>query len=530
MGVMEGLLGGFLDRKYDVEATKRREGEIATERERQVFSTLLQSDREDVRSLAIAGLLDSANPRRKASGLRGWIGETLSSPYLSQIDALRTEPSVEPETRMTLPGRAVTGGGTAPAIAPHTSVQQEITTPPSEAPAAGAATSPVRPGAEPPPQPLQYSQMTRSEEPTGQTVVGPPKPFFLSPIEKYQKEAVAKQKAEIQGDVEALKQYGYDDATAVKTAIDWRMRARMGSSVPYQSVPGEIPGPDGTPIPMYAAFDRTRGVYMDPDTHQPLVDFRRTDTSSSGRQFFGVDREALAWAKYHKKYGELSAPEASDILDQEKSMLEAEARRRALGSGMGKFESPLTPTQAQQTGLPAGTTGPEVVGQGVPTMQQQEQFRTMDFLQTELTHIKNDLLWVLPSAGETAGRLPGMAYALRRRDNRYRPDIGRLESAVNNIVNVMARVVGQQRGAQTEKDALRAEAAIVAMRDAIISGDTQESASARIEESLKVVQGLSALLPKQATPTATPTAPPLPGNLNAAPTAKKDANGNWVLP
>ena len=167
MGVWEGLLGGFTARKYDVEAQNLKESQLASAREQAVFESLLASDNPEVRDLAVAGLLDSAQPRKKAGGLRGWIGETVSSPFLSQIQALR-QPTTE--TKTTLPAKTL---------------QPMIPQTPGEEPSALPATTPVTGG--PPPTPT-YQQTGG----TPYSVTTPPKPFFLSPEEKYRQQAKAK--------------------------------------------------------------------------------------------------------------------------------------------------------------------------------------------------------------------------------------------------------------------------------------------------------------------------------------------------
>ena len=74
MAWLTGLLSGFGERKAQIEAENLREAELAGAREARVYETLINSPDPETRNLAIAGLLESAQPRRRKGGLRGWLG------------------------------------------------------------------------------------------------------------------------------------------------------------------------------------------------------------------------------------------------------------------------------------------------------------------------------------------------------------------------------------------------------------------------------------------------------------------------
>lgn len=261
------------------------------------------------------------------------------------------------------------------------------------------------------------------------------------------------------------------------------------TTTPFQSVPGQLP--DGKEA--FGAFDQSRGVYLDPNTRQPLVGFRPRD--AAGQTQFGVDREALSRATFGKPFGQLDQNQASIILREEKRLLEEESKSRGAGTATARFNAPADLATAQQTGVQVGTSAADVAGQRVPTTQQTDRRRSIEDLRTQLTEIKDTLLGPLPKQDELGGLIPGAVYALRRRSPQYREAIARLESRINSVVNVMARAVGEQRGTQTERDALRAEAAIAQIRDAVFTGDTQESATARIEESLRTLDQILSSVP-----------------------------------
>ena len=219
---------------------------------------------------------------------------------------------------------------------------------------------------------------------------------------------------------------------------------------------------------------------------------------------FGQDREAIAKSIFNKRFAELTSGEAGIVIREEQGMLRAEGQARAEGTGQGRFNTPADLSTAQQTGVQVGTTPAQVAGQNVPTTDDRERRRGVEELKTTLEDIRDRLLVALPKQDELAGLLPGAALQIRRRSPQYREAIGQLEAAVNQIVNVNARVVGQQRGAQTERDALRAEAAIVNLNTRLTDpaqGDTQESAAARINETQVILDRILGQLPETPVPT-----------------------------
>jgi hypothetical protein len=253
---------------------------------------------------------------------------------------------------------------------------------------------------------------------------------------------------------------------------------------------------------------------------------------ASGQTYrYGVDREAIAKAIFDKPFDGLSRHEADIVLREEKTMLEGEAKARGTGTAQAKFEAPADIAAAQAGGVPVGTRAADVAGQSVPTPAVRERRKSVEGLKAELTHIKDNLLGPLPKKGELGELAPGAVYTVRRRLPKYRTEIAKLESAINNVVNVMARSVGEQRGTQTERDALRAEAAIAQIRDALLTGDTQESAGARIDESIRVLDGIMGRLPDDPVPTKPAAGTPAAAAASsAAPAATKDAQGNWIIP
>jgi len=152
MGVFEGLLSGFTGRKSQIEDQRYAEAQRSRQREAAIFESLINSPDPEVKSLAIAGLLDSAGPGKRKRGFSGWLGELESSTYLPQIQALVNTPVEEEQTVPGIPSRRPTQQFMSQAI---------LSPPPGIAPAALPGQSPVEPGAPPPTMP------TAQQSPTG---------------------------------------------------------------------------------------------------------------------------------------------------------------------------------------------------------------------------------------------------------------------------------------------------------------------------------------------------------------------------
>lgn len=308
--LFSGLVSGFYDAKQQREAIARHEADQATAREQAIFQHLLSADDPETAHLALAGLLDSAQPRKKAGGLKGWIGETMASPYLAQIQTLlntpvRTEETV-PTGRSSLPSTQMASGMALP------TVQPSITEPAGDQPVAMPATSPTQAGS-PPPTPVRYTQAPPTPEMMKRIALRP-REAFLPPMEKYKREQVAKNQADIEGDIAALEPYiGREEA--VKEAINFRLN-RRGTSGMGQSVAGEAPDASGAYIPTFGVFDRPSQTYVHPGTTTPIAGFRpRTTTASTS---MGVAVEPLARAMFGKKGSELSQPEMAQVLEASK--------------------------------------------------------------------------------------------------------------------------------------------------------------------------------------------------------------------
>lgn len=186
-----------------------------------------------------------------------------------------------------------------------------------------------------------------------------------------------------------------------------------------------------------------------------------------------------------------------------KTFRESGSYGAGLGSGKADMEKPADLATAQATGVNVGTTAAQVSGQAVPTQELQQQVRGLATTKTLLEQIvKDNLLAVLPKKADLGGLAPGASLALKRVTQRE--EVAKLESAIDGVVNELARYRGQ-RGAQTEQDVERAYNALVQMKAGLFSptaGDTQESAKARFDQTLQALDTVIGSLPKAPTPTA----------------------------
>ncbi len=542
MGVFEGLLTGFTGRRNEVEAINREEADRSRNRESQVFQALLASPDPEVQALAVTGMLESTQPKAKKRGFAGFLGQYEQSDVYNQLISLAKTPK---ETEITHPGTPSRQLQTQ-TMQPAPTIQQGTSTaPPPTGSAAMSPTAITGVGA-PPPQPLSWRQT--QGPPTTEKVMRP-RQLFRTPEETALAGSRAKAQGDVEGEVAGLLAVGFSDVEAralVKSEYEQRLSAAGG----FQAVAGEVPDAGGW-RQVYGIFDRVSGKFLDPSTRTPLEGFRQRTTTASQR--FGVDREALSRSSYGKDFKDLSQVEAADIVQREQDLLRRENYNRALGTGQGQMDTPADFSTSRQSNVPIGTTPNQAAGQTVPQQAVVDRVRSLTALKQQLIHIKGDgtpehpgLLSILPKNDELGGLAPGVAMMARRRMPSTRTQVAQLESAVNGIVNVLARSAAEQRGTQTERDAERAYSAAVQLQDQLSNGDTQESAMARLDETMRFLEIIMQQLPGLVAPGAPPpgagTPPPSPGTVlqgqgpagggynPAAPAPRaKQVNGKWVI-
>lgn len=303
MGYLEGLLGGFQGRKADIEKQNYERSIAAGEREGRIFEALLAHPDQDVRDMALTGLLESAAPKRRSGGLRGWMGELEQSPYLGKVRGLLQTPVSE--TRQTLPSTQTAAGvQLAPAVQPRI-----LEAPAQEAAAGMPTTALTEQKGQPPPTPTTYTQAP----PTPYTVTRA-RQGFPSPEAQARQRAIATQQGDVEGRVAGFVAAGGTREEGLNIE-----RARMrGASLGISHVAVELP--DGSQ--RMAVFDARRGQYLDPDTQLPFLGARPLSRTASSS--WGVELEPLAMAVFGKRGNQLSQAEASVLLEakqQQKNQL-----------------------------------------------------------------------------------------------------------------------------------------------------------------------------------------------------------------
>lgn len=295
MGYINGLLSGFLDAKQAHEDQQLKLAQDRNATEGKVYEALLGSPDPKVRNLAAAGLLWSAHGPQAKKGIAGWLGAQQTNPYLPQIEALNEQYGTEIGT----PPPAV-GGAAQPATSPTTGGP---TTPLDTTSAAMAAALPHPAAPTPAPATIAAAPPAAHE-------------LFQSPSEAILTQQTAQQQGAIEGEINGLtnafsRTMPPDQAEKAATEAVLAKYRRVPASA-LESVAGELP--DGTPA--FGVFDRipgspTYGMYIDPDSHEPLAGFRpRTSTGSTS---LGADRETLARIMFGKPAAQLRGEELATV-------------------------------------------------------------------------------------------------------------------------------------------------------------------------------------------------------------------------
>jgi hypothetical protein len=219
MGLFDGMLTGFSARKAEIEAQNLQAAHEAAQREGQVFQALINSPDPDIKALAVTGLLDSARPGTRKSGLAGWMGQMQANPALASIRSLIDTPHAVEEPTITpgLASRQTSGFiGTPPG-------QTSSMALPDQTPVTGGPPTPVQ----------SHLQTTDVAGPAvgrvdTQTVLRP-RQVFQSPEDAAIAQAKAKGAGDILGDVYAQETVGVPHDEAVKNALAWQQQKHGGA-------------------------------------------------------------------------------------------------------------------------------------------------------------------------------------------------------------------------------------------------------------------------------------------------------------
>lgn len=509
---LTGLVQGFAGRKAEIEQENLAEAQRMRQREGAVLQSLINSPDPEVKHLAIAGLLDSASPAKRKSGLAGWIGQTEQSPWLSRIQAL--SPTVRKTGTL---ADVPTQQGYLPDPPPALGSAAMPTTSPTVQGPDGAPLSEVQPitenvtvvGTPPPRETIGLSPDVRNQDPaaargTLSYQYESPRQYFPSAADLALETARAKAQGDVEGDVAGLVASGVPEDEA-RATVQQHLRGRMSGATasPYQAVAVEYLDPSQNRwISDYATYDKRTGRWLG-STGTPLPGAVR-QVPKTAQHTMGIAFERAARELGYANGTSVPAgPEAEAVNARAVQLLQDEATARTYGQGIGRFQAPMTADQALRAGAPVGTTSQQLVGQAIPTQQQRDARigirQVSDGIRTQILPLLN----VLPSQRDFGGTIaPGAIFAARRRSAEWQPRIAQLESALASVKSNLTRIQGE-RGALSDQDIARVNNALIVLNaglDNFFGADNAESAAARLNQTLQSLDLVAANLPATPVP------------------------------
>lgn len=343
--------------------------------------------------------------------------------------------------------------------------------------------------------------------------------------------------AEIQGKVQAARRLlATGAAKSMEEALDrvGLRRTTTGASTAMRF--GGILKGDQAPA---GAVDQS-GRPLDPNQYyrtqiQPDGELLYLPTVPPGGAGGGEFLTRAAIKMGYRSAAEVPAEKRDELFKQASAIETEENRAGRVGTGIGAFQSPMTAAEAQQAGVPAGTTSAAIAGQKVPTQQERTRRENAENIKLQLDRIR-PMLTALPSEKELGGLAPGAVNFARNRLPAYRNQYAQLEAAINNIRAALTRTMQANVGTETERDAERALSTLADFQGSLfdpLKGDTRESAAKRLDETIAYLEQVMKTLP--AAPVAGAGAPRAGAAPNAggAPDAGKpyqDGQGNWIIP
>jgi hypothetical protein len=372
MGWLEGMVTGYQNRSHEIEKEQRDEAVAANAREATVYQALLNSQDPEIRAMAATGMLQTTQPRKRAGGLKGWIGEMQGNAvYPKLLNYLNTPQQLgeDVETHVTPPQTAgylptlpptaapaaqttaqtTTPGATPPAAqaplpgpppAPPGPLPQVPATPPTGAPPESLAAPPPPPdipqvgpdqlrGALPPAgaarQPESLTTTTRTP------VYGLPQAFPTAE-ETAVNIARAKETGEYQALVDVARRSGEVNPEKWAAQLIASSKTRAAGGAAFKPMTVEYVGADGQVTQDFASYDVRTGRYLD-QAGQPLPPDARPATKLPTRSY--SKREELAAEKFGKPGEDPVAverrltPRERGIVLREEQLFNAEAKLRA---------------------------------------------------------------------------------------------------------------------------------------------------------------------------------------------------------
>jgi hypothetical protein len=472
VGVFEGLLGGFQSRQAEVRQQEQEEANASADRESKVYQALINSPDPEIAAMATSGLLESAGPRKRKSGLSGWLGEMSKSPTYQRLQELIKSPV------QTDPG--------SPATLPHTNYPMIATPPPSlgEGPAGTPTHSLTEPGA---PAAPNLPTPGPPEQIPGQVAKPPtfgPRHVFATPEETYAAQARGKAEGDVEGDIAGYVAAGMSRPDAVAQVRGERLKARGAES---QSIAGEVTDPKtGQTHPEFGIFDRGRQGYIYPEGHphagQPIPNFNpRTTTGSTS---MGADREAVARELFGLPYVQLNQTQQGTVNTTAITRAGQKAEATGLGTGRAqiatKLATPIGPTAARQYNVNPTTTLGELHNTIGLTDVQKQRIYAVGQLDTMIKDIETGLPKVFPNVQPGIGGAITTALSLGIQKLSADDDLAGLDAAINGALAQVAQMTGQPGSRLSDKDLELAKSLLANLKPTLFGGDTLATAQARL--------------------------------------------------
>ncbi len=380
---------------------------------------------------------------------------------------------------------------------------------------------------------------------------------LLTPEEKADRAALG-DTAKIQAKVRAAQKYAgtlLANGQASTPAEAFRLSADLfglystqsANGAPNQSVPGTIDGKSA-----FGVFNKLDGKYHDPVSGDVLTNFKPAIGGGARNPMGTIGTQAAVKLGFDSVQAAIEAGKHKELTATIEELIQEQSKKRALGTGLGNFEAPMTAAQAQATGGVVGSSSADMAGQTVQSLAQRDRVNGITSLKAGIQHILDaGLLNILPTDKGLAGQVPGAAIAIKRRNNMAsgiidpetkkpltnREAMAKLDAVVDSMLATLSRVAQGERGATTEPDVQRAYSSLVNLKGKLtdpLSGDTQESAQIRIREALSSLDRVLATLGNAPRPGAGAGAPKAGAKVGPDPANPKapyqDEKGNWILP
>jgi hypothetical protein len=333
--------------------------------------------------------------------------------------------------------------------------------------------------------------------------------------------------AEVTGDVK-----GWQEIRRLSGDPNWeqqgiqdalQQKLGRGAAVPYRSMELEYVDQNGQIQRTLGFVDQAQGRYLDENLQPiPAENITKALPASALGQGVWVNR---AMAQLHVTPLQMRNDPAVAIQVNNLAMQlqQQAAYSTGTGAGLARYDAPQTLAQAALSRTPVGSRSSDYGGRIIPTGAQADRRLMTGQMLTWLDEIDTKFS-VLPRAGELGAYAPGAAIAFYRAHPDYREAYAELDSSINQILASLSRVVQENKGTQTEKDAERAMDTLAQVQGRLMNpllGDTQESARARLGVTKEYLRQIIATLP--VVPLPNPSRPA--GAAGAGPSAGAGAAG-----